>query len=260
MQRSSLIAEAVGKPATYGDSFTPEERAHAVRELRLWFELDTWTMREALLLLAGIDPHRADCWHLNEDGFSTDGHQPVWARITARPGVTVDDAGMPHPTGLVLDLFQIESLSRLLNIWVSNPGHTLNDRHAPSYYLGWAVDKGYGPFWHSWMIDAGLFPERTTERLSATPAAASEGASTDPVKTRQDSRLARLRELGGDRVWRRSEWRTTGGGALAKLEAELRAAGDKRFSEKSIREDITEAAKREQAAQRSGYFHGLGSR
>ena len=80
---------------------------------------------------------------------------------------------------------------------------------------------------------------------------------SDSNEQRQDARLARLRALGGDRVYGRSGWRTTGDGALAKLEAEIKAARNKPFSEKSIRKDLTEAATRVQEAKRSGPFNGL---
>ena len=95
-------------------------------------------------------------------------------------------------------------------------------------------------------------------RMMAGPARPAQ--QSDTIEQRQDARLARLRALGGNRVFGRSEWRTTGDGALAKLEAEIKKAGNKPFSEKSIRKDLTEAATREDEARRRGPFDGLRSR
>ena len=92
-------------------------------------------------------------------------------------------------------------------------------------------------------------------RMMVGPAQLAQRSDTN--EQRQDARLARLRALGGDRVSDRSSWRTTGDGALAKLEAEIKAAGNKPFSEKSIRKDLTEAATREKELGRSGHFDGL---
>lgn len=146
----------------YGDSFTAAERVHAVSELRAWLQFDTWTVREGLLLLVGIDPHRSDDLVLEESGFSS-APNPTWARITAKPALSpnqVDAAGWPRITGEVLDLFQIQLISRLMNLWVSKPGHTLVGRHVPGDYLEWASSKGYSPFWETWAIDAGLICEK----------------------------------------------------------------------------------------------------
>ncbi len=249
--------------AANGERFTPSEKAHAIDELREWFALDTWTMREGLLLLAGIDPSRSPCLSLDESGFKT-GQPPVWARITARPGVAVDAAGHPAPNGYVLDPFQFELLSRLLNMWVSNPSHTLRGRHAPGYFVQWATDHGLQPFWCQWAMDAGLMPPGASNG-KPPPVEPQEihgtHAETAPTtEQRQDQRLARLRELDGDRVCRSGNWTTTGDGALKKLVAELKGKGDKPNDEKMVRRDLTAAAERERQSRRAGPFAGLGSR
>lgn len=177
----------------YGDRFTAAERDHAVSELRAWLQLDTWTVREGLLLLVGIDPHRADDLVLEKSGFST-APQPSWARITARPGLSpdqVDDVGCPRITGFVLDLFQIQLLSRLLNLWVSNPAHTLAGRHAPSYFREWASSKGCTPFWFAWATDAGLSEpvEQATDTTMPAPVVAeSVSGGNEPWKEQARAR------------------------------------------------------------------------
>lgn len=263
MQSNTSIPEALGRPkiqpVTYGDGFTHDERTHAVNELREWVNLDTWTVREGLLLLAGIDPHRADCWKLTDQGFETE-TQPAWARITASPGFSVDDVdanGMPRITGYVLDLNQAVQLSKLLNLWVSKPGHALQDRCAPYYYIEWATSKGHPPFWKPWAFDAGLLPELPSEHpvepVMALP------MSTDARSTkerRQDSSLTDLRKLGGDVVPKNGGLHVNG---ITKLVTFKTATDAPARTEKTVRADVKAAYKRETEAKRSGLFKGLGS-
>jgi len=96
-----------------------------------------------------------------------------------------------------------------------------------------------------------------TESASATAAAALERASPNPLKTRQDNRLARLRELGGDVV------RKNGGlivkGITQLVESEAVTSAPAR-TEKTVRADLKAAYERETEAKRSGPFDGLSSR
>ena len=82
----------------------------------------------------------------------------------------------------------------------------------------------------------------------------------DATEQRQTARLARLRELDGDRVYKGGKWCTTGHGALSRLQAEIMAAKDKPFSPKSISNDLDKAAERERELKRGGLYNGLGSR
>lgn len=264
MQSNTPIPEALGRPKiqpiTYGDGFKHDERTHAVNELREWFNLDTWTVREGLLLLVGIDPSRADCWKLTDQGFETE-TQPAWARITARPGLSVDDVdanGMPRITGYVLDLTQAEQLSELLNLWASKPGHALQDRRAPRYYIEWATSKGHPPFWKPWVFDAGLLLELPpTALFEPEVASAIEMDSGTYKERRQDGRLSLLYKLGGRVERKRGELRCYGITALVKSE---KAAGARAVSEKTIRVDLKAAYERKNPPGHRGHFSGLGSR
>ena len=184
------------------DRFSANEKAYAITELRTWFQLDSWTVRQGLLLLVGIDPYRSEDLFSTEAGFHS-APNSSWAQITARPGLSVDKvdaAGWPRITGYVLDPSQIMELSRLLNLWVSNLSHTLQDRHVPSYYLEWANGKDCNPFWQPWAIEAGLFSQQMTEPLP-----------DDNHSTRLgDERLAWLRANGGDVMQKNKKLRFIG--------------------------------------------------
>jgi len=70
---------------------------------------------------------------------------------------------------------------------------------------------------------------------------------------RQDRRLQRLRELGGDRKHVHGEWSADGQrGSLAALVAEEKRAGSEPFDQKSIVKDLNAAAAREHESKRGG--------
>ena len=80
------------------------------------------------------------------------------------------------------------------------------------------------------------------------------GNSTTPDPER---RLARLRALGGDVIYKRGEWKITG---ISALVASEKGEGRKRCDEKTIRADLKEAAENENEAKRAGFGSGLGQR
>ena len=175
----------------YGETFTIDERAHAVSELSAWFQLDSWTVREGLLLLVGIDPARSEDLLFSESGFETK-PKPTWAQITARPGLSaneVDANGWPHITGLIFNRDELMWLSRLLNLWVATPLHTMTGRHEPRYFVEWAGSKNCTPYWREWALDAKLFIDTAPVQAAATPApVGAVGASlTHSIRVRRDT-------------------------------------------------------------------------
>ena len=173
----------------YGETFTIDERAHAVSELREWFEFDTWTVREGLLLLVGINPYRSKDLLLTESGFESTPN-PSWARITATPGLSaseVDANGWPRITGLIFNPDEFRWLYRVLHLWKSNLGHTRTGRHEPHYYLEWAGSKNCTPYWREWALDAKLFIDTAPVQAAATPAPVAQAIETK--EQRQDRRL-----------------------------------------------------------------------
>lgn len=100
----------------------------------------------------------------------------------------------------------------------------------------------------------GVWPTQspaTSDRLT------SEGAGANPLKTRQDNRLAQLRRAGGEVVWKKGELRFKRIKELVDREAE---AGAPARSEKTIRADLKAAYEREVEEKRGGHFDGLHSR
>lgn len=94
------------------------------------------------------------------------------------------------------------------------------------------------------------------EPQPAPPAPVADSASNSTTLD-PERRLARLRALGGDAIYRRGEWRITG---ISALVASEKSEGRKRCDEKTIRADIKEAAENEREAKRSNAFAGLGQR
>lgn len=99
-------------------------------------------------------------------------------------------------------------------------------------------------------------PDAPAQPQAATPAPvvdiASNSTTPDPER-----RLARLRALGGDAIYRRGEWKITG---ISALVASEKSEGRKRSDEKTIRADLKEAAESEREAKRANAFSGLGQR
>jgi|GEM_PF-1711009 len=100
-----------------------------------------------------------------------------------------------------------------------------------------------------------LFAETTNaETHNQSTAACSE---SNAIPQDQDRRLVRLRSLGGSARLKRGEWRFEGIAALVKWE---KSEGRKRSDEKTIRNDLREAAENERDAKRAGPLDGLGKR
>lgn len=95
-----------------------------------------------------------------------------------------------------------------------------------------------------------------TAQNAATPAPVA-GIATNSATPDPERRLARLRALGGDAIYRRGEWKITG---ISALVASEKGEGRKRCDEKTIRADLKEAAENERDAKRANAFAGLGQR
>ena len=96
-------------------------------------------------------------------------------------------------------------------------------------------------------------PDAPAKPLAA-PGVGIDSNSTTPDPER---RLALLRALGGNAIYRRGEWKITG---ISALVASEKSEGRKRCDEKTIRADLKEAAENEREAKRSNAFAGLGQR
>lgn len=97
---------------------------------------------------------------------------------------------------------------------------------------------------------------KTAQPQAAAPAPVA-GLATNSATPDPERRLARLRALGGDAIYRRGEWKITG---ISALVASEKGEGRKRCDEKTIRADLKEAAESEREAKRANAFSGLGQR
>ena len=96
-------------------------------------------------------------------------------------------------------------------------------------------------------------PDAPAKPLAA-PGVGIDSNSTTPDPER---RLALLRALGGNAIYRRGEWKITG---ISALVASEKSEGRKRSDEKTIRADLKESAQKELEAKRAGFGSGLGQR
>jgi hypothetical protein len=198
-----------------------------VTALREWFAFDTWSEREGLLLLAGIDPHHADAWTLTADGWKS-APNATWAAIGQPPSAEWRDDGPPVVRGLRFVPDEAVRLFELTRHWRARPDDDGKKRHPPAYFVEWARSKKLPPSWLSDAQAAGIDIKLTTATATELP---------DPQR-----RLARLRQLGGDARWFKSKWETPGIGKLVKLE---KGEGRERRDQKTIRADLIEAAEAE---------------
>lgn len=104
------------------------------------------------------------------------------------------------------------------------------------------------------LADEYCAPEDAPQAATPAPVA---GIATNSATPDPERRLARLRALGGDAIYRRGEWKITG---ISALVASEKGEGRKRCDEKTIRADLKEAAENERDAKRANAFAGLGQR
>lgn len=127
------------------ESFAPDQIEHAKGQLLRWRELDTWPANQALMLMVGIDPHRADYLVWSESGMTSEPN-PVWAHLAVEPSVVIDSKGVPQVAGYILNLHQLMILARLVTLWGSGESRNLLSRHPPDFFEDWAESKGYKTF------------------------------------------------------------------------------------------------------------------
>ena len=141
-----------------------------------WFDLDTWSQKEGLLLLSNIEPSGADIeWgYENFAGVWIDAPQIHNAQLLDQSEffymVPFERRGVmpPEPEKLspaeeeILQkrmlLSSTEStLQRTFKLWVS--GLHEDDRYAPDYFVAWAVKKQVNIPWLDWAQSNGFIEE-----------------------------------------------------------------------------------------------------
>jgi hypothetical protein len=103
----------------------------------------------------------------------------------------------------------------------------------------------------------GVQPLPAEPQAQAPQAAQVVGIDSNSTTPDPERRLALLRALGGNAIYKRGEWKITG---ISALVASEKSEGRKRSDEKTIRADLKEAAENERDAKRANAFAGLGQR
>lgn len=153
--------------------------------LRQWLKYPTWSIREGLLLLAGIDPLRADCLRFNEDctefeasadpeslptvdGVPVGG--PTWCRLGSPERIESGPDGSLHIVGAVFALDDWLRLHQLMEHWSRTPEHDGVQRATPAQFIAVAERAGLPPTWLEAASLAGLLPHQSEPPTCATPA------------------------------------------------------------------------------------------
>ena len=134
-----------------------------------WIKFDTWTVKQGLLLLTGIDPYRAHCFEFKENGITatpppgTVVGGPTWHRIGAPQERAIWSeadiaAGRPPVVegGPVLDLDQLFRLNELFQHWGATHLDGRMKPAPPMYFIEYAVRKDLRPFWLDVLIETGF--------------------------------------------------------------------------------------------------------
>lgn len=171
---------------------TNNQQAEALRQ---WLKYPTWSVREGLLLLAGIDPRRADCLHFSEDcteleasadpeslppvgGVRVGG--PTWCRLGSPERIESGPDGSLHIVGPVCAPDDILLILKLMEHWHRTPGHDGVKMATPAQFIAVAERAGLPPTWLEAASLAGLLPHQPEPPASASPAAL-PGASPAPA-------------------------------------------------------------------------------
>lgn len=168
-----------------------------------------------------------------------------------------------------VELWDAEILKRFFHVWIyedreivaariqaSVLAGRLPERFRPEVGLRWLETENVliGMMGH-W-VRANARP-RAPALLATGPALPESKRKTDLLSNRQEGRLQRLRETGGEVIKKRGVLVCKGITALVISEAANAAPAR---DAKTIRDDLRAAYGREQAAMRAGLFSGLGSR
>lgn len=174
-----------------------------------WIKLDTWTMKQGLLLLAGIDPHRADCFEFTSRSISAKPPPgavvggPAWHRIGAPQERAIWSdadiaAGRPpvFENGPVLVPDQLFRLNELSQHWRATHPDDRMKPWPPRYFIEYAVRKDMRPFWLDALIETGGF---RLESDKAAPMASPDQIKPVPRFAAQEVEiLAAIRAAGHD--------------------------------------------------------------
>ena len=147
---------------------TEDERI--TNALREWLGYETWTLREGLLILAGIDPHHAECFEFNQDCTSFQASAPEgvrvggpqWCRIGSPPRIEVDAEGVANIAGWLFSPSDAIRLCELVEHWHRTPSHDGMRRISPAHFISWSERIDKAPFWLNAVRRTGYLPASTS--------------------------------------------------------------------------------------------------
>lgn len=114
---------------------------------------DTWSPREAMLLILGVDPDSTET--IEEHRYGN-----ILVRIVRLTRFGTDDPASPQEVRN-LD----EKLANMMRAWESGSHPS---KCAPAYFIRWAVEKGFPPRWYEWACKLNLLDKESIESRSNT--------------------------------------------------------------------------------------------
>ena len=134
--------------------------------LTAYLKRDSWTRREAILLLAGFSPDSTQWTETTEGLGQTQAGGIAYLDGTTDQQRSVEN--LPHPR-------TYENISDLQDLAVWARGAPLDERRTPSEWIEWAASKEFNPYW----IDYTQCSPVPTNEPSASPKALPE---VDPIE------------------------------------------------------------------------------
>lgn len=152
-----------------------------------WTKRDTWSRREALMLLAGYDPD-ATQWTEDSDGFG----QFSAGNVGYLDGMS--ESMIRHANVYWRHPRSDEALKHLWTLSDYAKGGALEERKAPNEWIAWADSKGFIPYWFPLAGQANpTTAEPGSGMESASPTAARKGRRRDAIAIVIDEVVAKLK-------------------------------------------------------------------
>jgi len=160
-----------------------------------WIKRDTWSRREALMLLAGYDP-AVTKWTESPDGFGQFAAGNVGYLDALTESVIYEaKVSWRHPRWE-------EALEQFLDLTDYARGASLDERRTPKDWIEWAANKDFTPYWLAWLQpNTQLIPEGQDSSPQTVSAIGPQGkgslASGDQVSSPDNGpSVARQNDLG----------------------------------------------------------------
>jgi hypothetical protein len=153
-----------------------------------WLKRDTWSRREALMLLAGYNPSVTQ-WTETAEGFGQFAAGNVGYLDALTESVIYEaKVSWRHPRWE-------EALEQFLDLADYARGNPLEERRTPEQWIAWAASKGFTPYWLAWPWSLGeTSPGRPNSPAQTMRDASSEGKESPtpvvPVSSTDNMQIA----------------------------------------------------------------------